>query len=309
MEPFDSQFIPWEDVIEEDLNKILNQYEINKEKAKKIFIQNLKIHHLFTQKLETKDRISHIKKQKAYKSALKETKKEIYYLLRRYHQDIATEQKWVEALKQAPDSTVEELIQSQIIIELLGCHVSTRERLPYIHQFFRQLFEILPPPKTILDLGCGLFPLCYPLHIHPPKMYIAVDKDPAAISILKLFKEKTQASFLYPIQADVSLKQWENKIVKDVPHLDNISTVQFDLCFLLKLVPVLKRHDPTALNNLLSFPFDNIAISASLKSLTKKKVKNRRDIPVVLDFINSHHIKLNMFFYIKNEQIFVCQIE
>jgi predicted RNA methylase len=306
MEPFDSQFIPWEDVIEEDLNKILDQYEIDKEKARALFIQNLKNQNLLTQKLETEERVRHIKKHRAYKSALKETKKEIYYLLRRYHQDIEAEQQWVEALKQNPDSTVEELIQSQIIKELLGCHVSTKERFPDTHHFFKELFEIIPPPQKVLDLGCGLFPLCYPLHIHPPKIYIAVDKDPAAIYILQLFKEKTQASFLYPVQADLSEKRWEQMIVKAVPHLDTVSTSEFDLCFLLKLIPVLKRRDPTALNNLLTFSFHNIAISASLKSLTKKKVRNRRDIPVVLDFIEENRLNMQNEFLLDNEKVFIC---
>jgi 16S rRNA (guanine(1405)-N(7))-methyltransferase len=46
--------------------------------------------------------------------------------------------------------------------ELLARHASTRERLPILDDFYGQLFAGLPPPRTLLDLACGLNPLALP---------------------------------------------------------------------------------------------------------------------------------------------------
>jgi 16S rRNA (guanine(1405)-N(7))-methyltransferase len=45
---------------------------------------------------------------------------------------------------------------------LMARHISTRERLPILDDFYRRLFDGLPPPRALLDLACGLNPLALP---------------------------------------------------------------------------------------------------------------------------------------------------
>ena len=47
-------------------------------------------------------------------------------------------------------------------LEILARHDSTRERIPYIHEFYKTILEIAHTPRTILDLACGLNPFALP---------------------------------------------------------------------------------------------------------------------------------------------------
>jgi len=45
---------------------------------------------------------------------------------------------------------------------VLAEHASTQERLPYMEDFYNQLFQRTGIPNTVLDLACGLHPLAFP---------------------------------------------------------------------------------------------------------------------------------------------------
>ncbi len=45
---------------------------------------------------------------------------------------------------------------------VMGKHTSTRERLPFLEEFFSQIFSHLPPITSLLDVACGLNPLAIP---------------------------------------------------------------------------------------------------------------------------------------------------
>ncbi len=46
--------------------------------------------------------------------------------------------------------------------EIMAHHLSTRERLPILSEFYQQIFAITGKPQTILDIACGLNPLALP---------------------------------------------------------------------------------------------------------------------------------------------------
>lgn len=46
--------------------------------------------------------------------------------------------------------------------EIMAQHLSTRERLPLLADFYTQIFAHTGPPTTILDIACGLNPLALP---------------------------------------------------------------------------------------------------------------------------------------------------
>ncbi len=46
--------------------------------------------------------------------------------------------------------------------DLMYAHLSTRERLPLLDVFYRDIFAVTGPPRRLLDLACGLNPLAFP---------------------------------------------------------------------------------------------------------------------------------------------------
>ncbi|MBP8059820.1 MAG: hypothetical protein KA314_28615 [Chloroflexi bacterium] len=46
--------------------------------------------------------------------------------------------------------------------EIMAHHLSTRERLPILAEFYQQIFAITGQPQVLLDIACGLNPLALP---------------------------------------------------------------------------------------------------------------------------------------------------
>jgi len=57
-----------------------------------------------------------------------------------------------------PDSPTVKALCKRVLAE----HASTKERLPYLKDFYSRLFEETGKPETLLDLACGLHPLAFP---------------------------------------------------------------------------------------------------------------------------------------------------
>src|SRR5207249_1798337 len=61
---------------------------------------------------------------------------------------------------------------------LMGAHASTRERAGIVDHFYEQVFAITGPPRTVLDVACGLGPVALPwMGLPPEAMYVACDVD------------------------------------------------------------------------------------------------------------------------------------
>lgn len=50
----------------------------------------------------------------------------------------------------------------QACAQLLEAHASTRERMPFLSEFYKQIFALTGQPDTILDLACGMHPFGFP---------------------------------------------------------------------------------------------------------------------------------------------------
>lgn len=46
--------------------------------------------------------------------------------------------------------------------DIMAAHLSTRERLPLLDSFYREIFAITGRPSSLLDIACGLNPLAFP---------------------------------------------------------------------------------------------------------------------------------------------------
>lgn len=48
-----------------------------------------------------------------------------------------------------------------VCYDILGSHLSTRERLPLLDTFYPRIFEVTGRPSSIMDIACGLNPLAF----------------------------------------------------------------------------------------------------------------------------------------------------
>ncbi len=70
---------------------------------------------------------------------------------------------------------------------LLESHASTRERLPFLTEFYGRIFEKTGKPTSILDLACGLNPLAFPwMNLPESTRYYAFDIHRPRIDLINL---------------------------------------------------------------------------------------------------------------------------
>ena len=118
-------------------------------------------------------------------------------------------------------------------LEVMRGHTSTNERLPYLEGFFAPIWEQTGgPPRTLLDLGCGLGPLALPWMALPrTSTYHACDVDGRSLDVAGEFLQLVGQ----PHELHV------RDLVADGPP-----AIPSDVALLLKLVPLLDRQLPAA---------------------------------------------------------------
>jgi 16S rRNA (guanine(1405)-N(7))-methyltransferase len=124
----------------------------------------------------------------------------------------------------------------QACVDLMGRHASTRERLPILGRFYREIFAITGPPTSVLDLACGLGPLALPWMALPPEsVYEACDVDRRLVEVVDGFLSLAGQ----PHQAIL------RDVVADPP------LVPAHVAFLLKSAPCLEQQAPGSARRLL----------------------------------------------------------
>jgi hypothetical protein len=123
---------------------------------------------------------------------------------------------------------LKELIKTKDYQKILETHSSTKERLSFYNQLYKNIFRITEIPKTILDLGAGINPLSFS-HMELKKVnYYAYDLSKEEVKILnQFFKDKK-------INGKAGILDLLNtKKVKKLPKAD--------LAFLFKMTDVLDK--------------------------------------------------------------------
>jgi 16S rRNA (guanine(1405)-N(7))-methyltransferase len=94
------------------------------------------------------------------KAAAKATKRRLHQVYGAFEHDFDHEAAY-QQLRHAYELGSDEEIKAACR-HVMGQHSSTRERLPILDRFYRELFAITGRPSLLLDLGCGLNPLALP---------------------------------------------------------------------------------------------------------------------------------------------------
>jgi 16S rRNA (guanine(1405)-N(7))-methyltransferase len=136
---------------------------------------------------------------------------------------------------------------------VMGAHASTRERLSILDDIYTEIFKLLPPIDSVLDVACGLNPLALPwMPLITDAQYYACDIYADMIAFLNGFFD------LVPQQGMAS--------VCDLAESPPDQPV--DLALVMKAIPCLEQIDKQAGAGLLDgLQARYLAISFPAKSL------------------------------------------
>ena len=121
---------------------------------------------------------------------------------------------------------------NKICVSIMGLHASTRERLPFIRQFYDFISAHTGKVTTVMDLGCGLNPFSMPFLGFDagalPSAYFAYDIDMRTSELLNRFF------------SCLGMPQYAGCMDLAV----NTPKERVDLAILCKLLPVLEAQTP-----------------------------------------------------------------
>jgi hypothetical protein len=184
-------------------------------------------------------------------------------------------------------------------LALVAAHKSTAERLPALDEFHRQLFAHVACPATVLDVGCGLYPLVFPFDgaASGVTRYVAVDRDPKAAAAVAAYARARG-------DGRVVAERWELQTGWD-EVLGRSGLDGFDLALVLKMVPVIARQQRSLLTVLARTPATRWIVSGSRVSMTRRRSIERRERAVLHKFVASAGRRVEAEFVAGEEFAFV----
>jgi 16S rRNA (guanine(1405)-N(7))-methyltransferase len=130
--------------------------------------------------------VAALRQHKRPKKAVKAVRSQLHSIMAPYLGDPDYEvglDKLTAAYASGDDATIK-----AICLELMGAHLSTRERLPILTEFYPRIFEVTGKPRSLLDVACGLNPLALPwMGLEPAIEYHAYDIHEPRIQFLNRF--------------------------------------------------------------------------------------------------------------------------
>lgn len=226
---------------DEELKKIITAV---KQSSKYNNISLDLVEHIGTQELE---------RRKSTKEAIKGTKNRLHQIAGAYFSSQPNYQKWHSQLRSAAGNQGKLKAACRSI---MGNHVSTKERLSILDEFYKTIFKDLPRIYTILDLACGLNPLAIPwLPKKSDVRYHAVD--------------------IYTDLAEFYDEIWGLLGVDGNAYSEDITTgvpqIYADLAILVKAVPCLEQLEKNVgINILQQVKADYVLVSFPSQSIGGK---------------------------------------
>ena len=218
-----------------------------------------------------------LRRTREYRAAATAARRHVYYRLRRYDRD------WGQTppadLDRWPGLAPAE--RQRLLRRVAAGHVSTLERLGSLDELHRRLFTLAPSPRSVLDVGCGRYPLVFPLDGagRCVQRYAAVDKDPGCIELVGRYARARGDGRLVAVRADVA-DGWS--AVTGAAGVD-----RFDLALLLQAVPVIRRLRPRTLAVLAEVPAELVVLTGAVRSMTRRERIDRRERGTLLRFADA----------------------
>jgi 16S rRNA (guanine(1405)-N(7))-methyltransferase len=125
-------------------------------------------------------------RHKSEKEALKAVREKLHNIIAPYLGDPDYPAAQVE-LEAAFTIGSEEAVR-ECCVKIMQAHSSTRERIPWLAEFYPKLFAITGIPESILDLACGLHSFALPwMGLPTATRYLAFDIHPPRLALINHF--------------------------------------------------------------------------------------------------------------------------
>lgn len=95
------------------------------------------------------------------KELIHRTRSKLHQVASAYQEKKIPYEKWYARLDKLPTDLQDAEVQA-FCLESMKWHASTRERIPFLADFYQAIFQKLGKVTSILDLACGLNPLALP---------------------------------------------------------------------------------------------------------------------------------------------------
>jgi len=178
--------------------------------------------------------------------------------------------------------------ESFAVLNLLKYQTSTRERLPFYEDFYKEVFRITGKPKSILDLGCGFNPVFLAL------MNLAKDTEYLAVDIFK--PEIDCLNKIFQILKYKNAKAvWGDAVSKNFG--------KFDVCLVLKFLPCLKEQNCSVQRFLDTTSCRWLVVSFPKTNLAGRRQKETEE-KELSEFIESRNLRCKIIEF-SNEKVFV----
>ncbi|RJO70851.1 hypothetical protein D5S18_27065 [Nocardia panacis] len=237
---------------------------------------------------------------RVYRDSATTLKREIYHQLRRYRPAESEADSAMAGLTAlSADSTAAE--RAAAIRAITTSHISTAERLDHIDEFFDAVFARTGAVDTVIDVGCGVLPLLFPLDDArgaAVRQLWAVDTDKAAIAAVTAYAELRGDDRIRPFRWDLA-DGWD--------ALTTQGLTRCEVGLLLKVVPVVARRNPSLLEALADTPADRLVVSGSRTAMAKKQNIERRETGVLRRFFRDFGFTEVDEFQTEDEVCFVVE--
>ncbi len=174
-------------------------------------------------------------KRRSRKEAIKATKNQLHQSAAAYQSTTMDYSDWLTRLSDAyaqPDLD----LRRAVLQSILAHHASTQERLPFLADFYAEIFRHLPPIQSVIDVACGLNPLAHAwMSLPATAQYTAYD----------IYRDQIDFLNGYFQVAGIAGHAAVRDVVQSPP------TERVDLALVLKTLPCLEQIDTHASARLL----------------------------------------------------------
>ncbi|HEY0677497.1 MAG TPA: hypothetical protein VGD17_04390 [Chitinophagaceae bacterium] len=272
----------------------MKNYKCSLSEAAEFFYDNISKNAEVVKLISASAGSKQLSKNALFREFVKKQKKELYYRLRKYKGSDESKRELMLALNNAESLDNDERIG--LLEKLSSFHVSSNERFVSNEVFYTQLKNHIGHASQIVDVGCGVQPLFFPHDQFPAlKRYVALDKDRDSVEMMDRFREvfKEQYSWLQPFVWNID-EGWNGICTR-------LGIDEFDVALLLKLVPVVKRVDPSLVQELAKVPARMIIVSGVKESMVKKHDIERKERRAIRGFLDAAGKEVTAEFEIDNE--------
>jgi 16S rRNA (guanine(1405)-N(7))-methyltransferase len=192
-----------------------------------------------------------LSKEKSLQDAVKATKSKLHQVCGAYFAGRPDYDRWTKELREA--LTIGEEAFRLKCQEIMGLHSSTRERLPFLDEFYSKIFSHLPPIHSIVDMACGFNPLAIPwMPVEEGARYQAYDVYYDLVEFLNEFMGISGVDGMAEAR-DITLRPPEDGA---------------DLALILYSIPCLDKIDGSASGRLLdSIDARHLVVSFPIRTL------------------------------------------